>query len=41
VDSIRTGRKPAVTGEDGRAAVALIDAVRRSSSTGQAVEVSL
>jgi predicted dehydrogenase len=41
IDSIRTGRKPAVTGEDGRAAVALIDAVRQSSSTGQAVEVAL
>jgi predicted dehydrogenase len=41
VDSIREKRRPAVSGEDGRAAVALIDAVRRSSSTGQSVEVSL
>jgi hypothetical protein len=33
-------RPPAVTGEDGRAAVALVDAVRRSSASGQAVEVA-
>jgi predicted dehydrogenase len=39
IDAVRLGRPPAVTGEDGRAAVALIDAVRRSSATGQAVEV--
>ena len=39
VDSIRYKRPPAVAGEDGRAAVALIDAVRRSSATGQAVEM--
>ncbi len=37
IDSVREKRPPAVTGEDGRAAVGLIDAVRRSSATGQAV----
>jgi predicted dehydrogenase len=39
VDSVRERRPPAVTGEDGRAAVELIDAVRRSSATGQAMEI--
>lgn len=39
MDSIREKRPPAVTGEDGRAAVALIDAVRRSNATGEAVEM--
>jgi predicted dehydrogenase len=39
VDSVRERRPPAVTGEDGRAAIELIDAVRRSSSSGQAVEL--
>ncbi len=38
VDSVRQRRPPAVTGGDGRAAIELIDAVRRSSATGQAVE---
>jgi predicted dehydrogenase len=37
IDSVRLGRPPAVTGEDGRAAVELIDSCRRSSATGQAV----
>jgi predicted dehydrogenase len=37
IDSVRLGRPPAVTGEDGRAAIELIDACRRSSATGQAV----
>jgi predicted dehydrogenase len=41
IDSVREQRPPAVTGEDGRAAVELIDAVRRSSATGQAVELPL
>lgn len=40
IDSVREQRPPAVTGEDGRAAVALVDALRRSSATGQAVELS-
>jgi predicted dehydrogenase len=39
IDSVRQGRPPAVTGEDGRAAIELIDAVRRSSATGLAVEL--
>ncbi len=37
IDAIRDKRPPAVTGEDGRACIQLIDAVRRSSATGQAV----
>ncbi len=41
IDSIREGRPPAVTGEDGMAAIELIDAVRQSSATGQAVEMNL
>lgn len=40
VDSIREQRPPRVTGEDGCAAITLIDAVRRSSQTGQAIELS-
>jgi predicted dehydrogenase len=40
IDAVCQGRPPAVTGADGRAAVALIDAVRRSSASGQAVEVA-
>ena len=39
VDSILEKRPPAVRGEDGRAAIELIDAVRRSSATGHAVEI--
>jgi predicted dehydrogenase len=39
IDSVRQRRPPAVTGEDGRAAIELIDAVRQSSRTGQAVEL--
>jgi predicted dehydrogenase len=39
IDSVRLQRPPAVTGEDGRAAVALIDACRRSSASGQAVSL--
>ena len=41
VDSIREDRLPAVTGEDGLAAIELIDAVRRSSETKQSVEMNL
>lgn len=37
VDSIREDRSPAVTGEDGLAAIELIDAVRRSSDTGESI----
>lgn len=35
-DSIINKRKPAVTGTDGRATIALIDAVRKSHATGEA-----
>jgi predicted dehydrogenase len=41
IDSVRQKRSPAVTGADGRAAVELIEACRRSSSSGQAVEMPL
>jgi predicted dehydrogenase len=40
VDSVRLGRPPSVTGEDGRATIALIDACRRSDATGQAVALA-
>jgi predicted dehydrogenase len=36
-DAIRDQRPPAVTGADGRAAIAVIDAVRESAATGRAV----
>ena len=39
VDCLREKRPPAVTGEDGCAAVAIIDAVRKSNATGLAVEM--
>jgi predicted dehydrogenase len=39
VDAIREGRAPAVTGEDGRTAVALCEACVTSSGSGQAVTV--
>jgi predicted dehydrogenase len=39
IDSVRLGRPPAVTGEDGRAAVELIDACRHSNESGQAVSL--
>jgi myo-inositol 2-dehydrogenase/D-chiro-inositol 1-dehydrogenase len=41
IDSVLLQRPPAVTGEDGRAAIALIDACRRSSATGEAVSLPL
>jgi predicted dehydrogenase len=41
VDAVRAGRKPAITGEDGRAAIAMVDAATRSAATGQAVELPL
>jgi myo-inositol 2-dehydrogenase/D-chiro-inositol 1-dehydrogenase len=41
IDSVRENRPPAVTGADGRAAVELIEACRRSSAIGQAVEMPL
>lgn len=39
IDAVRERRPPAVTGEDGRAAIELIDAVRKSSATNQAVKL--
>jgi UDP-N-acetyl-2-amino-2-deoxyglucuronate dehydrogenase len=41
VDSIREGREPMVTGEDGRAAVEIILAIYKSARTGQAVRLPL
>lgn len=41
IDSIRERRLPAVTGEDGRKAIEIIDAVRKSNATGQAVDLPL
>ena len=40
-DAIRDGRKPAVSGVDGRAAIELVDAARLSSASGRAVELPL
>jgi predicted dehydrogenase len=39
VDDVLDGRAPAVPGTEGRAAVAIVEAARRSSETGQAVEL--
>ena len=39
IDAIAEGRSPAVTGEDGRAAIAMVEAAERSSATGQAVRL--
>lgn len=41
VDAIREGRAPAVTGEDGRTAVALCEACIASAGSGQAVPVQV
>ncbi|MGE0606012.1 MAG: Gfo/Idh/MocA family protein [Pirellulales bacterium] len=41
IDAVRNKRRPAVTGEDGRAAIELIDAVRQSNVSGQAVSLPL
>lgn len=40
IDDVLDGRAPTVSGEDGRAAVEIVEAARRSSQTGQAVELS-
>ena len=40
IDSIREGRSPAVTGEDGLAAIRMIDALRQSSSSNQVTILS-
>ena len=39
LDAIAEGREPAVTGADGRAAIAMVEAAERSSRTGQAVRL--
>jgi predicted dehydrogenase len=41
IDSIRQGRRPSVTGEDGRAAVELCQAAQQSARTGQPVRLPL
>jgi predicted dehydrogenase len=40
VDALRAGREPPVTGADGLAAVAMVEAGYRSSANGQAVELT-
>ncbi|MGI9146879.1 MAG: Gfo/Idh/MocA family protein [Chloroflexota bacterium] len=40
IDALRAGRRPAVTGEDGLAAVGLVEAGYRSSELGQAVDLT-
>jgi len=39
VDAIAQGREPAVTGADGRAAIAMVEATERSSLTGRVVRL--
>jgi predicted dehydrogenase len=39
IDALRDGRQPPVTGEDGLAAVAMVEAGYRSSALGQAVDL--
>ncbi len=41
VDCVRRGGEPAVTGEDGRAAVEMVEAAERSHSTGSVVHLPL
>jgi predicted dehydrogenase len=41
VDDVLDGRPPTVSGAEGRAAVEIVEAARRSSETGQAVELPL
>jgi predicted dehydrogenase len=40
IDALREGRSPPVTGEDGLAAVAMVEAGYRSSALGQAVDLT-
>jgi predicted dehydrogenase len=40
IDALRAGRRPPVTGDDGLAAVALVEAGYRSSRLGQAVDLA-
>jgi predicted dehydrogenase len=41
VESLRSGQKPKITGEDGRAAIEMTQAARLSAETGQAIELPL
>ena len=41
IDALRDGREPPVTGEDGLAAVAMVEAGYRSSALGQAIDLTL
>lgn len=41
LDAVREGRPPLATGEDGRAAVEIVEAAHRSSRTGEAVRLPL
>jgi predicted dehydrogenase len=41
IDAVREDREPPVTGQDGLAAVALVEAGVRSNALGQAVELAL
>ena len=41
VETLRSGQKPKITGEDGRAAIEMTQAARLSAETGQAVDLPL
>jgi predicted dehydrogenase len=41
IDALRDGRTPPVTGEDGLAAVAMVEAGYRSNSLGQAIALPM
>ncbi len=41
LDSLRDGRPPFATGQDGRAAVEIVEAANRSSETGEAIHLPL
>jgi myo-inositol 2-dehydrogenase/D-chiro-inositol 1-dehydrogenase len=41
IDALRDGRRPPITGEDGRAAVEMTEAATRSAETGQVVTLPL
>jgi UDP-N-acetyl-2-amino-2-deoxyglucuronate dehydrogenase len=40
VDAVRAGRAPAITGEDGRAALQIVTAAYEASETGRAIELA-
>ena len=41
IDAVRDGRAPAVTGEDGRAAIEMVEAADRAAATGETVRLPL